>query len=103
MSEWVEFLPLVVELGANFIARLAANSILAVLYCTFLFRAVAPQHLARHKSASSKGLSLFHRAAIAAILSPAQAAADLRMLSLGVLLLSVILIPLSQAVWMPAT
>ncbi|WP_165906557.1 MULTISPECIES: hypothetical protein [Brevundimonas] len=44
-----------------------------------------------------------HRAAIAAILSPAQAVADLRVLSLGVLLLSVILIPLSQAVWMPAT
>ena len=44
-----------------------------------------------------------HRAAIAAILSPAKAAADLRVLSLGVLLLSVILIPLSRAVWMPAT
>jgi len=103
MSEGVEFSPLVVEMGANFIARLATSSILAVLSSTFLFRAVAPQHLARHKSASSKGLSLSHRAAIAAILSPAQAAADLRMLSLGVLLLSVILIPLSQAVWMPAT
>jgi len=50
-----------------------------------------------------KVFSLSHRAAIAAILSPAQAAADLRVLSLGVLLLSVILIPLSQAAWMPAT
>ena len=44
-----------------------------------------------------------HRAAIAAIHTPAKAAADLRVLSLGVLLLSVILIPLSRAVWMPAT
>ncbi|MBN9479998.1 MAG: hypothetical protein J0I52_07160 [Bordetella sp.] len=99
----MEFSPLFLELGANFIARSPMDSISAVLSSTFLFRAVAPQHLARHKSASSKGLSLSHRAVIAAILSPAQAAADLRMLSLGVLLLSVILIPLSRAAWMPAT
>ena len=101
--EEVEFSPLAAELEANFIAQSPTDFIPAVLSSTFLFRAVAPQHLARHKSASSKGLSLSHRAAIAAILSPAQAAADLRVLSLGVLLLSVILIPLSPAVWMPAT
>jgi hypothetical protein len=99
----MEFSPPFLELEANFIARSPMDSISAVLSSTFLFGTVAPQHLARHKSASSKGLSLSHRAAIAAILSPAQAAADLRMLSLGVLLLSVILIPLNQAVWMPAT
>jgi len=64
---------------------------------------VAPQHSRRHKSAQLKGFPLSHRAAIAAILRPAKAAADLRVLSLGVLLLSVILIPLSRAVWMPAT
>jgi len=50
-----------------------------------------------------KGSPLSHRAAIAAIQTPAKAAADLRVLSLGVILLSVILIPLSRAVWMPAT
>jgi hypothetical protein len=49
-----------------------------------------------------KGFPLSHRAATAAILSPAKAAADLRLLSLGLLLLIVSLIPLSRAVWMPA-
>jgi len=70
---------------------------------TFRSRRVASQHGRRHKSAQLKGSPVSHRAAIAAILSPAKAAADLRVLSLGVLLLSVILIPLSRAVWMPAT
>jgi hypothetical protein len=64
---------------------------------------VASQHKAGHRYRQLKGSSVSHRAAIAAIQSPAKAAADLRVLSLGVLLLSVILIPLSRAVWMPAT
>lgn len=72
-------------------------------YSTFELERVASQHRRRHKSVQLKGSSVSHRAAIAAILSPAKAAADLRVLSLGVLLLSVILIPLSRAVWMPAT
>jgi len=72
-------------------------------YSIFGLTRVASQHGRRHKSAQLKGSSVSHRAAIAAILSPAKAAADLRVLSLGVLLLSVILIPLSRAVWMPAT
>jgi len=50
-----------------------------------------------------KGFALSHRAAIAAILSPVKAAPDLRVLAQTLLLLSVFLIPLSRAVWMPAT
>jgi len=80
-----------------------AQSAATHFYSTFRLDRVAPQHRRRHKSAQLKGFPLSHRAAIAAILSPAKAAADLRVLSLGVLLLSVILIPLSRAVWMPAT
>jgi hypothetical protein len=80
-----------------------AQSAATHFYSTFQLVRVAPQHRGRHKSAQLKGSPVSHRAAIAAILSPAKAAADLRVLSLGVLLLSVILIPLSRAVWMPAT
>src|SRR5690606_25915655 len=67
-------------------------------YCTFGVRRVASHHGRRHKGASSKGSFLPHPTAITAILSPAKAAADLRVLSLGMLLLTVILIPLSRAV-----
>ena len=77
-----------------------------LLWCFFplnLKTSVASQYEAGHKGRQLKGSSVPHRAAIAAILSPAKAAADLRVLSQGVLLLSVILIPLSRAVWMPAT
>ncbi|MFK4059317.1 hypothetical protein [Brevundimonas sp. NPDC046655] len=76
---------------------------MAHFYSTFGPLRVATQHRRLHKSGQLKGSPVSHRAATAAILSPAKAAADLRVLSLGVLLLSVILIPLSRAVWMPAT
>ena len=84
-------------------AQTGLNGGAAHFSSTFRLNRVASQHVGRHKSAQLKGSSVSHRAAIAAIQSPAKAAADLRVLSLGVLLLSVILIPLSRAVWMPAT
>jgi len=98
-----QFSPSHPPIGTFSVAQFAKRPLQRCFIPFFFYEPVAPQHQGRHKGGSSKGLSLSHRAAIAAILSPAQAAADLRVLSLGVLLLSVILIPLSQAVWMPAT
>lgn len=80
-----------------------ANGALMHFYSTITTGRVASQHGRRHKSGSFRGFPLSHRAAIAAILTPAKAAADLRLPALNLLLLTVFLIPLSRAVWMPAT
>ena len=52
---------------------------------------------------STRVFALSTRAAIAATAATAQAVADLRALSVSVILIAVILLPLAQAAWMPAT
>lgn len=44
-----------------------------------------------------------NRATIAVLPAPAEAGADLRVTGLGTLITTVVLLPLSQAVWMLAT
>jgi len=88
---------------AHYVADGCTKRVVTHFYSIFSASRVASQHGQGHKSGQLKGFPLPHRTVIAAIQSPAKAAADLRMLLLGALLLLVSLIPLSRAVWMPAT
>lgn len=75
----------------------------AKFYSTFVHYRVALQYEQRHKTPTTKVFLVPHRATIAVLPNPADAVGFTRVMASGLLITSVVLLPLNQAVWMLAT